>query len=88
MGQHVNGGVDQVLGAQLHARLSDGEDLRMGGRIVCLGHLVGALGEDLATLDDHRREWTTALGDVLAGQVDRPLRKIGHGSSSARRLGE
>ena len=80
MSERVDGGVDQVLGAELDACLSDGEDLGVGGRIVCLGHLVGALGEDFAVLDDHRREWTTALGHVLAGEVDGPLGKVSHSS--------
>jgi hypothetical protein len=87
VGQSVNGGVDQVLGAQLHARLADGEDLRVGGWIVGLGHLVGAFGEYFAALHDHRREWATARGDVPAGQLDCPLGKVGHGSSGAATKG-
>jgi hypothetical protein len=83
MGHHVDGAVDQVLGTQLHARLSDGEDFRVGGRVVRLGHLVRTLGENLAIFDDHRCEWTTALGDVLAGQVDRSLGKVGHSSEGS-----
>jgi hypothetical protein len=56
----------------------------VGGRIVRLGHLVGTLGENLAIFDDHRRERTTALGDVLAGQVNRPLGTVGYRSSDGR----
>src|SRR3984885_14118291 len=87
MGHHVDGGVDQVLGAQLHARLADSKDLRVGGWIVGLGNLVGALGEDGTVLDDHCREWATALGDVLASQVDSALGEIRHRSSWAEILG-
>ena len=83
MGHHVDGRVDQVLGAQLHARLPDGQDFRVGGRIVRLGHLVGALSENLAVFDDHRREGTTVLDDVLAGQVNRSLGKVGHSSEGS-----
>ena len=53
--------------------------------IVRLGHLVGALGEHFAVLDDHRRERAAAVGHVAASQVDRPLREIGHGSSGLER---
>jgi hypothetical protein len=41
-----------------------------------LGDLVGALGQDFAVLGDHRRERPTALGDVLASQVDGPLGEV------------
>ena len=84
MGHHVDRGVDQVLGAQLQARLPDGQDFRVCGRIARLGHLVGTLGQNPAVLDDHRRERTTALGDVLTGQVNRSLREVRHTSEGSR----
>ena len=81
MGQHVDGGAGQMLGTQLHARLADGQDLGVGGRIMALRNLIGAFGENLAVLDDHRRERPAALDDVLPSQIDGPLREIHHGSS-------
>ena len=77
-----------MLGAQLHARLSDGQYFGVRGRIVGLGHFVGTLGEDLAVFDYHRRERATAFCDVLAGQVDRPLGEVLHTSeASPARIG-
>ena len=70
-----------MFGAQLHACLADGEDLRVGGRVMALRNLIGALGQNLAVLDDHRRERPAALGDVLPSQIDGPLREVHHGSS-------
>ena len=81
MGQHVDGGAGQMFGAQFHTCRADGEDLRVGGRIMALRNLIGALGQNLAVLDDHRRERPAALDDVLPSQVDGPLREVHHGSS-------
>ncbi len=50
----------------------------MGGGVVGLGHLVGALGEHLAVFDDDRREWSAAFGHVLAGEIDGALSEVGH----------
>jgi hypothetical protein len=65
MGQHADGGAGQMLGAQLHARLADGQNFGVGGRIMALGNLIGALGQNLSALDDHRRKRPAALDDVL-----------------------
>ena len=70
-----------MFGAQFHACRADGEDLRVGGRIMTLRNLIGALGQNLAVLDDHRRERPAAVDDVLPSQVDGPLREVHHGSS-------
>lgn len=51
----MSDGVDrasgQILGAQLSARLADGEDLGVGGGVVSLSDPVGGFGEDVAVLD-------------------------------------
>ncbi len=70
-----------MFGAQFHARRADGEDLRVSGRIMALRNLIGALGQNLAVLDDHRSERPAALDDVLPSQIDGPLREVHHGSS-------
>lgn len=87
MGQHINGGTDQVLGAQLRAGCPDGQDLGVCGGVVGLGDLVGALGEDLAVFDDDRRKRAPTFGDVLAGQVDGALGEVGHSFHGSRPRG-
>ena len=81
VGEDVDGGADQVLGAQLHAGLADGEDLGVRGGVIGLGDLVGGLCDDLAVLDDHGRERPAAFLDVVAGEVDGALCEVHHGSS-------
>ena len=81
MSQHVDGGAGQMFGAQLNACRADGEDLRVGGRVMALRNLIGALGQNFAVLDDHHHEQQATFGDVLPSQVDGPLREVHHGSS-------
>jgi hypothetical protein len=49
---------------------------------MALGNLIGALGKHLAVLDDHRRERSATLDDILSSQIDRPLREVHHGPPS------
>jgi hypothetical protein len=68
--QHVDGVPLEVLGPEPLARLSDGHYLGVGGRILGLRYEVWALGDDLATARDHAREGSSAIFDVLEGQLD------------------
>jgi hypothetical protein len=78
MGEYIDRRADQVLSAELDARLADGEDLRVGGGIVSLSDSIGALGEDLAILDDHRSEGPASFGNILPSEVNGALCEI-HG---------
>ncbi|MDT5222203.1 MAG: hypothetical protein QOF15_4308, partial [Mycobacterium sp.] len=75
---HIDGGADQVLGAQLYARRADREDLGVCGRIIGLRYLIGAFSQNFAVPDDHRREGAPSFGDVPAGEIDGPLGEVGH----------
>jgi hypothetical protein len=65
MGQHADGGAGQMLGAQLHARLADGQNFAVGGRIMALGNLIGALGQNLSALTITVANGPPPLDDVL-----------------------
>jgi hypothetical protein len=81
MGQHVNGCAGEILGTELHACVADREDLGVSGRVMALRNHIRAFGENLADLDDHRRERSAALLDVAPSQVDGPLCEVHLGSS-------
>jgi catechol 2,3-dioxygenase-like lactoylglutathione lyase family enzyme len=69
----VDGGAGQVFRAQLHARLTNGQDFRVCGRVVGLRNTIRAFGENFAVRDDHRRERSAAVGHVLPSDLDGAL---------------
>jgi hypothetical protein len=79
MSEHVDRRADQVLGTQGHAGLADREDLGVGGRIVGLRNLIGALGQDLAVFDNDSGERPAAFLHVAPGDVDGSLNEV-HGA--------
>lgn len=51
------------------ARRAQCQQFGMGGRIAIGLHAIDACGDDLAALDDHGSERTSALFDIVEGEL-------------------